>query len=754
MRALSFAVSIGGINLSSVCVKSFDMERNFSDVANKFSMTIVDDPKATKEGLSRSSVTTDTLDLEILINEGHRSVRFSYCDNNGPSQYQTFVGTIWDYDSTFVGDIKELTVTGYASKSYKGDTNGEFFYNIDWNNYYNRRKDEKDLWNGISLYAFKAQHTYQWEYEQALNNNDSNETKFLDSMVSYGNEFLSLYNDNSVMLEIQGPTGNSIYIPAPESFTAMVPHRYAVIDEETGEGQEDSDVGDVIDPDGKFWGKLTEMSLKDYILAQNGATDASNTANSIKSKILGSVDPSLLKEVADKEIVIYLDSSNKVRGFSVDGGQTGYIQMNPKKSYYGAGQLLTTATGVNISHIVKQLAILEGWEIGNIVQTELVPCSDKFKMQGQTAKQFITDVLIPLSITPVGKYKTNSTIYVDEDNMTKRYEKGKYMVVDKGQAGFTLYWKDNKVYYEPISTSLYRNYQNTKGITMGYNTPNSPVISFKVNTKGTAFFTNDNKVNSMEIATGEPINTVTTADKSSTENYNKVKGHSEALDLYYGYSYEYVKQNFGDNQTSSYGWIGLKDAKSISVNDSSMNAKVYKSSTVQKGLVNRLATSATTDLESYSTAEAVRNRIKQFTIQATMNLWGDPNISPNMTIDVTNMIKSNKTNVAEVHPTSGKYLVYKQRDTFDGSQYMQQLTMYRVDKIKLVTYDVDWSTLEAVKKSVCLADPKSVFNGDPTPSKKKDPTEGMLTYDDKGKTPSFQDAIDKKYSEWDEIYKK
>ena len=138
------------------------------------------------------------------------------------------------------------------------------------------------------------------------------------------------------------------------------------------------------------------------------------------------------------------------------------LYQNPKKKYFGAGQLLYSQTGVDISYIVRQLCILEGWTPGNIVQTELVPCDDKFKMQNQTALQFIQDVLVPSAVTPVGEYTLTN---------------GETKVINQSYGGFHLYWTaEGKVNFEPISDTIRTSTGSTKGIKFGYNVPNSPVI--------------------------------------------------------------------------------------------------------------------------------------------------------------------------------------------------------------------------------------------------------------------------------------
>ena len=105
MKAISIITTIGNKNLSNKAIDSFEMDRNFSDVSNKFTMTIVDSPEVA------------LVDLELYMNAGYRSIKVSYTDTGNVSTYSQFSGTIWDYTCTFVGDIKKLQVTGYLEVS-------------------------------------------------------------------------------------------------------------------------------------------------------------------------------------------------------------------------------------------------------------------------------------------------------------------------------------------------------------------------------------------------------------------------------------------------------------------------------------------------------------------------------------------------------------------------------------------------------------------------------------------------------------
>lgn len=860
MKALNFYLTIGGKNLSHKAVKAYEMERNFADVANKFSMTIIDHPSVA------------LTDLELYMAAGHRACTFSYTDESDPSKYQKFAGQIWDYDCTFVGDMKQLNISGYASRVVSGnDIAGEYTYNIDWNNYYNKRQDETQPWNGLLLSSYKGTQVYKWEQKMNELDEDSDQQYFLNSM-TLDSKFMGMYNSNSVFVKVTG-RGGSIQLPIPDMFTTM----------EIGASKKEKQIDDTVDPKNRFWGKLTEENIvnnlatdlfmcpaeepsgqsskksksimransqtgtfkvrntrpvqgnKFYITTDNGGWNtciqgkyntgghdsqcdvlpncvgyASGRFNEIYSEITGyqgskyknlnsnaedfieranqaglrtgstpkegaimcwegigtaaghvaivetvyddghvltsesgyeaskafwnsnrykgndgnwgqgtgysfrafiynpaasgsegQLNDTLSKGNSgllammndygggDKQTLVYKDSSSNVRAFSfcttekdsdnkvtfkpIEGQS--WIQLNPKKSYYGAGILLQTSTGVDISHIVKQLATLEGWKFDDttIAQTELVPCSDKFKMQNQTARQFINDVLVPMAITPVGEYtKTN----------------GEKIKLDRGQGGFTLYFKGNTVYFQPLNGSNQRDLTN---ISLGYNIPHSPVISFKVSTKGTCFYTtNSSSMNAMSIVTGKEVEEVVTSDKSSVDNYNRVKGHSESLDNFFGYTYEYINSAYsGKYQTSATNSAGYSP-----LNDASYNNGAYESEFIQKGLVNRVPTSAVNgEQEAITTLASAYNKIQQFTIQASMNLWAHKLISPNSVVQVTNMVKSMNSNIAQKHPTSGKYLVLKQKDSFSDGQFIQQLSMIRYGNshTSINPDNIDWS---------------------------------------------------------------
>lgn len=657
-KAINLLVSIGSLNISNKAVKDFEIERNFSDVSNKFTLTILDTPQL---GL---------YDLELYMIAGNRSISVSYNDIADKESFVSFKGQIWDYTSSFVGNIKELTVTGYMSRAATYDTSGQALYNIDFNSYYNMRVDTKLEWNVISLYRL-----HQAYYQEWLSRNEAAYGSDISDYITYTSdvvhsEFREMYNNNSLTVRIYGP-GGYIDLPIPDSFTQA---EEKVVDEETGDIIYE---GDTKDPNNKFWGQLTDRVC--------------NNKNVTKLWY---------------EDVAFSDAN--LRGFTLGNENATYLQMNPEKQYFGAGSFIYNNLGVDPSYIVKQLCKLEGWKYTDtsIVQTELVPCSDAFKMQNQSALQFINDVLIPVSITPLGDY----TLKVDKDGDGK---KDTY-TMDQAVGGFVAWFDSNNVFhYEPLS-NLYK--YDKRNILLGYNVKNSPVISFQVDTKGTCFYTTNNQViNAISLVTGKEIEEVATSTSQQILEYNKVKGHNEALDEFFGFTYEQIQELYasGSLDTSYTFWAGFgADAKvlvdgvptniddlyttdfnvasddvkvkfddispisTITVDSVSTTATVI-SSLVQSRLVTSVPSSGVTNEKTMAAQLAdARSQVEKFMITASMSLWGDPRITPASMIKVTNLIKSS---YAELHPTSGDYLVLKQTDTISSDTFTQKLSLIRAN---------------------------------------------------------------------------
>lgn len=628
-RTLNFVLKIGDLDVHPKAVVSYEMQRNFSDIASPFSITLIDHPSLW------------LTDLELSMAAGHRDIEFSYSDSGEPGSYQRFSGQIWDYSPVFVGDIKRLVIKGNASRYVSSSISGTVTYNIDWNNYYNVRVHENLPWGALTTTNFRMSKLIEWQKQRDVL--EGSRDLFLNS-VTLDKSFQYLVESNSKMVKVTGRVG-SIKLPIPDSFTTMIPYT------------DDNKPVDMEDVDGRFWGKLRKEELDGIVLYRESTSD-------------------------------------KIRGFSLRGGVSdNFIQLNPDKEYFGAGQLVYNSTGVDVSYIVKQLAKLEGWDYKDedIVQTELVPCSDKFKMFNQTAEQFIQDVLIPSAITPVGSYATT-------DN-------GK-VILDRGVSGFVFYFdKNNSVHFKPLSTLVdASSREGLRNIKFGYNIKNSNVLSFQMNTKGTAFYTGKaTKASAMEVSTGKKIETLDVTDQSAVLNYVKTRGHNEFIDNFFGYTYDHIKDNYDDHE-AVHGWMGLKDARleqtvrqshheKINGRNVDRSYQVFSSDIVNKGLVNLYPMSAVdSKLSQVATLQEVNTRIKNATVLASMSLWGIADLSPNLVIEITNMVKSTDSFLPTVHPTSGKYLIQSQEDVFSNNEYIQKLNLIRVEAVDLVqAQKINWS---------------------------------------------------------------
>lgn len=658
MRALNLLCSIGSINISNKAIKEFSMDRNYADTSNKFSMTIIDAPDVA------------FIDLELYMNAGYRTINVAYSDNGVIDTYNQFSGQIWDYVNTFVGDKKSLQITGYLTRTVRRDYGGQASYNIDWNEYYNARVDETKFWNVIQQQLFAIRQENVW----ANYDNVSYDTVSKNNNIIYA-DYRNLHHYNSVYASVKGPSGNSVLLGVPDVFTSM---QLTSTDESTGK----KIPGDEVDVKHKFWGELKSQSYGKGII---------DVPTSITTS--GSVE-------YDTGLTIWRDKSRKIRAFTfssnIKNGDAPLMQLPANTDFYGGGQLIYNPLGVDPSYIVRQLAILEGWEIGNIVQTAAVPCSDKFKMQGKGALEFITDVLIPVSVTPAGSYTT-----VD----------GSVVEVSNGESGFTAYFKNNKFYYEPLSSKSTRDLTDSAIYRFGYNIPNSPVISFQVETKGTAFYTNPVQLNALTF-TGQETNEVVVATDDLIVNYNKVKGHQVNLDEFFGYTYERINdlyssvlENYSKARniyTSEY--LNGNNITKITENyriwqdnnqlqDTSVLQYIVSSDLIQKGLVTNYNISAENYQTSKNLIASAYNRIKQFTITADMTIWGDIRLSPNSVIYILNMVKSSDPYISTEHPSSGEYRIIKQTDNVSNGQFTQRLHMLRNDKIEssINKNRIDWS---------------------------------------------------------------
>lgn len=784
-RQMIILLKIGKIDISNKCVASVTVERNFSDVGDKFSIDLVDSPD--------SNV---TYDLELYMAAGYRDISLKYGDISS-SDLVSYTGTIWGYTNTFVGNMKKLTITGIMNR-YINNSHGAaaYAYNIDWNSYFNKRvnttlpygtinallvrKGLVEKYTNIVYNIKRVWNSDKTSYEETITT-----TTERSSDILYSDYKTALKSNTDLALELTGP-GGSIHLPVPDSFFEITTIPADLDNYNKKQYKEfDSVVNDSANEiDSKFWGPLTRKQTtapearmdhicpelahtklifkpdKDFIGPPN-PNDPANVAgfimdmnpngikttskyfllNSICNEIhpkddwiknpvviqgvypngMRSQDPNLFPKIypngdnvyfnsegaqcaftytsrdgspvsigpfiavkkGDYDFALprvnavkvtptkndmqaeqdddlnnyyYYDKDNNLRAFIIHNPNTNkssfYVQANPEKPNFGAAGILNSGTGVNISEIVKQLCILEGWKTKDeyIVQTEMVPNSEAFIMQGQTAIEFIQNNLVPRSITPLGKYKVNT-----EDG---------YKVINRPQGGFYPFFdSDGYFHYQPLTDST------TKDLDIGpvgYNLPDSPVISFQINTKGTAFYTySPVKYNAMTITTGKEIEEVEVLSEAVSNQIENAKGHNDTFDAWLGLTYD--------------------DVKRASTNDSSATAnynvalKLAKEALVTKPTTKLVGSAAYNDADVRGNLITAKDNIKKTTIKATMNLWGNTKIAPARNITVTNMLKGGTSNSSNpvIHPSSGKYLILSMTDKIDSGGFIQSLNLLR-----------------------------------------------------------------------------
>ena len=688
VKANIIKCSIGNIDISRTAIESLTVNRNFTDVSNKFSMTFMDTP------ISNDKST----DLELYMAGGGRSITFSYGDDADHLLY--FKGTIWDYKNTFVGDIKKLEITGYVTKSdyIQNESGTTWSYNIDWNNYFNMRADTSKPWNVLmqverdnTLSKEYSTYRYLLNHPGFSSTYDAKTKTFSGSVTTFSASdespmqmssildpvFKDMFTYNTTYIKVKGPVG-TIELPVPDSF---------VTSQDTLVVQKDAESGVTVD----FVKRACQIYWDDdnprYWIwdTDTGWSEIDKSAISNYKLVYVSVNYK------------HSTSTRPIVGFLYPDGVS-YIQVNLSKPYAGAGIQIKNTFGVSPADVVRKLAKLEGWKIGNIVDTELVDCCDQFKMKGQSALDFITNNLVPLSVMPSGVVTTKD---------------GKTQITSSGTGGYVPYFEKGKFYYEPLNSSHLID-RRKEDLYLGYNIPNSPVISFQVDTKGTSFYvTQPVTVSTMSLVTGVENASVSTTSTAAITNFNKVAGHNEGLDAFLGYSYDemessgsskvrnvlstlwdaensetYTKHLTGDGDpyftNSGYNDINLDNPQTV------LNSNLFSSH-----LVSTLAISAAaSNTEIKSKLEQAREKIKAFMIKATLSMWGSYKISPASIISVTNMVKSENKYYPVKHPTSGDYLITKQTDQIDGSGFIQTLDMYRyTDSVQnsLDSTKIDWS---------------------------------------------------------------
>lgn len=394
-----------------------------------------------------------------------------------------------------------------------------------------------------------------------------------------------------------------------------------------------------------------------------------------------------ISSIEGTDNLYFYDEGGSLRGFFVQSssGSTMYVQANPdaKKSVYGTAGIVNSGVGVDISNIVKKLCDLEGWDYDEttITQTELVQNSDSFIMQGQTAMDFIVNNLVPKAITPLGEYVVYEKYNAVEQQVSGETEGYRTKIIDKPMGGFYPFFDDNgKFHFQPLTK------ENIKYIdipNLGYNLPNSPMVSFQINTKGTAFYVNRIvDYSPLSIVTGGTVEGIDIASDSLAESIAATRGHNDTFDSWLGLTYDDVEKAAGEKATAS---IKYQTALSLA-----QNALVTHPSTFIPG-------SAEPDPETVmSRIVQAEDKITKTVIKATLSMWGNTKVAPAKTIRVTNMLKGGSaySDTPQEHPSSGEYLILSMQDKIDSGGYIQNLNLLRYsDKVKegINSYKIDYS---------------------------------------------------------------
>lgn len=705
-KSVILKCKIGTLDISNTSagmtsVESLSVNRNFSDVADKFSMTLVDTP-----------VSNDRhTDLELYMNGGGRAIEIWYGDD--VNKLLHFKGTIWDYKNTFVGDIKKLEITGYITKSdyVQNESGTTWTYNIDWNNYFNLRSDTSKPWNVLMQSERYSQlATCYTRYRNLLATTDNTQKynadtgKFSYKTITFSasdsdpvqmsdvldSVFHDMFTYNSTFIKVKGPVG-TINLPVPDSFVSS--QDTTVIGKDSDSGSSVNFVQQACalywdDPHPTYWLWHTQTGWEQV------------DESSISGLDLVFIAVNYAHTTSQRPIVGFINK---------DGS---YVQVNLKKNYAGAGIQIKNKFGVSPSDIVKQLAKLEGWKIGNIVDTELITNSDSLVMKGQSALEFIYNNLVPLSIMPSG-------VVTRQDGTTQ--------IISAGTGGFVPYFKNGKFYYEPLNSSHLVD-RRLDDLYLGYNIKNSPVISFQVDTKGTTFYTvQPVKVSAMSILTGIEDAQVSTTSSAAITNFNKVAGHNEGLDAFLGYNYSEILvnedlakanasaieaiSNMWDPSDSETNVTKIKGDTNPYMNDVDLTGMspyqdvtdyildnpqtILNTNIFSNNLTSTLNISAVeSSTEIKSKLVAAKEKIASYMVKATMTMWGNTKIAPASLISITNMVKSTNKNYPSKHPTSGDYLIQSQTDQIDGSGFIQTLNMYRYTanvESSLNSTKIDWS---------------------------------------------------------------
>lgn len=308
--------------------------------------------------------------------------------------------------------------------------------------------------------------------------------------------------------------------------------------------------------------------------------------------------------------------------------------------------------GVYISDIVEKLCKIEGWscEVTPTTWTSYEAIQDSLIMDGRNALDYIVNVLAPLATS------------------------------ENGYTGYVVKLENNHLTFQPAVPDRL----GTLEIRMGYNIPDSPVLSFSCKTRGTFImhgvaeevstvtnYSNESAV-LQTYTKAESFIESKFASKSTTQGSN---WFSKGLFSYYGFLNNLEGYNsffttfYGDDFYYGENNVDKKKSFSFSVNDFQGN-KVNAS--LSTSLIRSTPYSSLGDLSGAKVLNDL-SRFEETSIKAEINIIGDNRIIPNSYIEVINMTRRGR------HYTSGVYWINKMTDSFSKGTWTQKLECNRYD---------------------------------------------------------------------------
>lgn len=307
--------------------------------------------------------------------------------------------------------------------------------------------------------------------------------------------------------------------------------------------------------------------------------------------------------------------------------------------------------GVYISDIVEKLCVIEGWthDITPTIWSSYESISDKLVMDGRNALDYIVNVLAPVACSESG--------YI-----------GYIAKLDK----------NNHLTFKPAIPDRY----NTTDIVMGYNIPDSPLISFTCKTRGNLIMYGvDAEISSVTTYSNESA-VLSTYTKSESFIESKFSGKSKeqgsnwfskGLFSYYGFANtltgynSFFKTLYNNGSDFSYGSHILGSSEK---SDSDTVGKIVNAS-LSNSLIRSTPYSSIQGSDQPGELLSDLAKFERSVIEAEITILGDNRIVPNSYINVINMTVRGR------HYTSGIYHIQKITDTFSKGTWTQKLTCAR-----------------------------------------------------------------------------